>query len=306
MNFVAIDFETANEKRHSPCSLGITVVRDGMIIDEKYWLIRPKEMRFAPMNIMIHGIRPGDVADAKTFDELWPELLPYLEGQLVVAHNASFDMSVLRNTLDLYDIPYPTFDYCCTLIMSKLFYPFLDNAKLNTVSHFLGHELNHHHASSDATACTKILLSIGEELGTKDILTIGEKIGFQLGKVYERDYRTCSRSGGTEISKRALAHKPQMAVVNAKTDYFEGKLVAFTGPLGSMARHEAIKIIEQLGGDYTPSVTLKTNLVITNVKDPYSLSPDQMSTKMRRAMTLIERGQKIDFLTEEAFLSLIR
>lgn len=34
MNFVAIDFETANEKRNSPCSIGIVVVKDGEIVEK--------------------------------------------------------------------------------------------------------------------------------------------------------------------------------------------------------------------------------------------------------------------------------
>ena len=104
MNFIAIDFETANEKRASACSLGITVVKNNKIIEEKYWLIKPKPFRFESRNIIIHGIREEDVINEKEFDELWPEIKPYLENNLVIAHNASFDFSVLRNTLDLYNL----------------------------------------------------------------------------------------------------------------------------------------------------------------------------------------------------------
>lgn len=80
MNFVAIDFETANEKRNSPCSLGLAVIKDNKVVKEKYWLIRPYEFRFQPMNIMIHGIRPSDVESEPEFDALWPEISQYLEG----------------------------------------------------------------------------------------------------------------------------------------------------------------------------------------------------------------------------------
>ena len=50
MNFIAIDFETANEKRASACSLGMTIVKNGQVVDELYYLIKPKELRFSPMN----------------------------------------------------------------------------------------------------------------------------------------------------------------------------------------------------------------------------------------------------------------
>ncbi|CAI2581589.1 hypothetical protein AKUH4B406M_04750 [Apilactobacillus kunkeei] len=39
MNFVAIDFETANNQRASACSLALTVVRDNKVVDEFYTLI---------------------------------------------------------------------------------------------------------------------------------------------------------------------------------------------------------------------------------------------------------------------------
>ena len=56
MNFIAIDFETANEKRASACSLGLVIVKEGQIVDKRYYLIKPKELRFNPMNTRIHGI----------------------------------------------------------------------------------------------------------------------------------------------------------------------------------------------------------------------------------------------------------
>lgn len=306
MNFVAIDFETANEKRNSPCSLGLTIVQDGKIVEEKYWLIRPKEMRFTPINIMIHGIRPSDVEDAPEFDALWPEILPYLENNLVVAHNASFDLSVLRGTLNLYDIPFPNLRYCCTMVMSRHFFCYLPNAKLNTVANHLGFSFNHHHASADATACAYVFLEIAKEVGTTDLSLLSDTVGFNIGTLYEGGYTPAGSLGIGKVSKRREQLEEKKPEVFNDTDYFKDKLVAFTGPLQSMARHEAIGIIEKLGGDYTPSVTLKTNLVITNVKDPMNLDPDQMSTKLRRAMTLIQRGQKIDFMNEAEFLKLVK
>jgi DNA polymerase III subunit epsilon len=101
MDFVAIDFETANEKRSSACAIGLTTVREGQIVDSFSRLIRPPELRFSFWNSKVHGLTENDVKDSPTFDELWPELLPLLENQIVVAHNASFDISVLRHSCGL-------------------------------------------------------------------------------------------------------------------------------------------------------------------------------------------------------------
>ena len=305
MDFVAIDFETANEKRHSPCSLGICVVENNKVVLEKYWLIRPYELRFSPMNIWIHGIREGDVINEKEFDVLWEEIHPLLEGKLVIAHNAAFDMSVLRQTLNVYDLPYPTFDYCCTMVMSKHFYPYLENAKLNTVSKHLGFQFNHHHAGADALACANILLNIAVELNIDNIADLTQCIGVKIGKLFPSGYHAAGSAGGGMISKRASNFCLEKVVPTYKceTNFFKDKIVAFTGPLSSMSRSEAIQLVERCGGDYSPSVTLKTSIVVTGMKDPLSLRPDQMSTKLRRAMELIERGQKICILDEAQFLS---
>lgn len=307
MDFVALDFETANEKRHSPCALGLCVIEKNEVVLEKYWLIKPYELRFSPMNIWIHGIREGDVVDAPTFDVLWDELKPYLEGKLVVCHNASFDISVLRRTLDLYELPYPTFDYCCTMVMSKQFYPYLVNSKLNTVSRYLDFDFNHHHAGSDASACANILLRISEELACDDIATLSELVGFKIGNVFEHGYSPAGSSYGKVISKRGMPCDDGQAPTSStcETDFFRDKIVAFTGPLTSMSRSEAIGWVERCGGDYSPSVTLKTSIVVTGMKDPLTLKPSQMSSKLRRVMELMNRGQKITLLDEASFLALL-
>lgn len=304
MNFVAIDFETANEKRSSPCSLGITVIQNNQIVEEKYWLIRPMENRFAPINIMIHGIRPSDVEDAPEFDVLWPEIKPYLTNQLVVAHNASFDISVLRNTLDFYGIDYPEFHYCCTMNMTKHFYSFLENAKLNTVNKFLGYEFSHHHASADASACANVLIQIANELDTDEIHVIAGKVGVKIGKVYPNGYTTAGSHGPWVTSKRSAttltAHKQQVT-----TDYFHGKYVAFTGPLKSMSRTEAMCLIQENGGYISSTVSRKTNIVVTNAKNISELAPEQMSTKLRKAVNLIEKGFAIHLMDEATFTRIL-
>lgn len=193
MNFIAIDFETANEKRASACSLGITVVKDNKIVEEKYWLIKPKPLRFEARNIIIHGIREEDVINEKEFDELWPEIKSYLENNLVIAYNASFDFSVLRNTLDIYNLEYPKLNYVCTLVASKLFYRYLNNHKLNTVNRHLGYKFNHHHASADATAAANILINMSTELNLNDIEEMAEIVGFKLGHMDDNTYSPCKK-----------------------------------------------------------------------------------------------------------------
>lgn len=302
MNFIAIDFETANEKRDSACSLGLTIVENGKIKEHKYYLIKPRELRFNPINISIHGIRATDVKHEREFDEIWPEIAPYFDQTIVMAHNAAFDFSVLRYTLDAYQIPYPTFSYGCTMIMSRHFFNYLDNAKLNTVSHHLGLAFNHHHASSDAHACAHIILKIQEELKLTDLTELCAQTGLQLGKIYPTGYKPAKSLRKSPTSSR-LPSSPLTPPYALRTDFFKGKTVVFTGGLKSMSRFQAIELISMLGGTVGQSVTKKTNILIVPHQNVYELQVDEMSTKLKKAIQSIYYGQEIIILTEADFLT---
>ncbi len=166
LNFVAMDFETASGKRYSACSLALTIVRNNQVADEFYTLINP-QTPFFWRNVEIHGIHERDVADAPTFPEVWPHIRSFFtDNQLVVAHNATFDNSVLKNTLTHYDIVAPNYLTLDTLKTSRQFFPTLPNHKLNTLCDSLGIPLEHHHnAMDDALACANILLAEATTFG---------------------------------------------------------------------------------------------------------------------------------------------
>lgn len=303
MNFTAIDFETANEKRNSACSIGITRVENDEIIEEKYYLIKPPEMRFLPQNIWIHNIYPEDVENAKNFDKIWPEIKNYLEEELVIAHNAAFDLSVLRNLLDTYNIEYPYLRYACTVILSQNHIEDVKNHKLNTLAEYVGHNFKHHHAGEDALACAEIMLYICKNVGINDLLTLNLKGGLTLGELYPGGYTPCS----SLIKKKNKITKKEafeIKEVNTDTDYFRNKVIVFTGPLNSMKRHEASSIIYKLGGTVGSSVTKKTEVLITGIKNRERINNTYKSTKLRKAEKLISEGQNIEILSEEEFLSL--
>lgn len=304
MDFVAIDFETANEKRNSACSMGITVVENNSIVLEKYFLIRPCEMRFLPMNIWIHGITPEDVEGEKNFAELWEEIKPYIADKFIIAHNAGFDVSVLRNTLDFYGIEYPEFQYACSVVMSKNYYIDLPNHKLNTVSEALGFEFKHHHAGADATAAANILINICKDLNISTIEELALNLGLRIGQVYKGGYSSAGSLGASKKHKKFFDNISK-DVKSSENNIFLHKVVVFTGPLSSMNRMEAMRRIKALGGVIGSSVTKKTNYLITGIKNLESLSYQNKSGKMKKAENLISGGQDIKIMNEDEFLKII-
>lgn len=119
LNFVAIDLETATSVRSSICQIGITEVVDGILQEPKSWLVQPEGNRYDAINIWIHGITPEDTKDSPSFQDVWKEVQPYLQGKTVVAHNTGFDMYALRDAFDEHNMEYPTFDYFCTLRIAR-------------------------------------------------------------------------------------------------------------------------------------------------------------------------------------------
>lgn len=187
MKLVSIDFETANRYRTSPCAVGIVVADEDGIIDEFYSLINPL-MDFDYHNILVHGIQQKDVEDAPTFDEIWPLLDKHLSGNLVVAHNASFDMGVLRSTLDRYELEYPAFDYVCSVGLSKQIWPGLVNYKLNTLAEEKQIGFNHHHALEDARVVIRLLLKAKIEKEITSFKDLVYASNIKCGQLYKEGY----------------------------------------------------------------------------------------------------------------------
>jgi len=158
LNFAAIDFETANKHRTSICSVGIVIVRNGMITDKIYSLIRPEPEWYAYWHTKIHGITKGDTENAKVFPFVWQKIAPEIARLPLVAHNAPFEEGCLREVFRMYQMDYPDYEFHCTCKASrKVFGDLLPNHKLPTVAAHCGYDLTHHHnALADAEACAII------------------------------------------------------------------------------------------------------------------------------------------------------
>lgn len=170
MNFVAMDFETANARPNSACSLALVMVQKDEIVGKYYTLINPQST-FHPQNIRIHHITPEMVVTAPTFKEIWPEIEKIFQPQhLIVAHNAPFDNGVLKACLVSSGLALPQFLSLDTVRTSRKFLPELPNHRLNTCCDYLGISLTQHHdALADSYACAEILLKEAQMFGVEPL-----------------------------------------------------------------------------------------------------------------------------------------
>lgn len=166
LDFIAKDFETATGKRASICEAGICVVKDGKVVETRSWLVRPEDNAYSYWNIQIHGIHPEDTENAPEFPEVWAEILEYLaDTPVLVAHNASFDISCIRKSLEFYNLETPDIDYYCTLRAAHHNYDFGCNSLGYLCEQFDIPEGKHHRAGDDAEMCARLFLQEIKDAG---------------------------------------------------------------------------------------------------------------------------------------------
>lgn len=159
--FLAIDFETANPYRDSACAIGLVRVEGGKIVEKAVHLIQPPYRHFTFTSI--HGISWRDVESAPTFKEVWKKVAPLFDGiEFLAAHNASFDASVLRACCLSSGITAPALPFACTVKLARSHWNIFPT-KLPDVARYLGIQLNHHEALSDALACAQIMIAAQTE-----------------------------------------------------------------------------------------------------------------------------------------------
>jgi len=161
--FAAIDFETANSSRDSACAMALVRVEAGDVAEKRRWLIRPPTATF--YFTAIHGISWSDVRNAPTFADVWSEAARFTaDVGFLAAHNASFDRSVLAACSRRAGLHSPTMPFRCTVQLARRslgIYP----TTLPDVCRRLGIPLRHHDALSDAEACARIVLAVGQASG---------------------------------------------------------------------------------------------------------------------------------------------
>ena len=159
-DFAAIDFETANGRRSSVCSVGIVIVRGGKVVDTFYSLIQPSPNYYTYWTTAVHGLTREDTDGQPQFPEVWAQVCDRIKGLPLVAHNRPFDESCLKAVFEEYGMPYPNYEFHCTLAASRRCLN-LPCHKLHVVAAACGYDLaNHHHALADAEACAAIAMRI--------------------------------------------------------------------------------------------------------------------------------------------------
>lgn len=289
MDFVAIDFETANHLRSSACSIGIAVVKNNEIVETRSFFIKPTPNYYAPMNIRIHGISGKQTDSAKSFLELWnSELRQYFIGRDIVAHNAPFEKSVLNALSEVYGLNIPTDRIYCSLKMARQRLDLL-NYQLDSVCRALGVLFSHHHdAKADAVGCAEIVLKLAQK-SNADCL---DDIYLNVPKK-----QRCT-SNDTLFSE---CHQATEYLVDE--DAVKDKAFCFTGKLSFIQRDIAKIVIEKAGGVFKSGLSSKVDYLV--VGDLSLFGDNYQSEKLKKLESYRKKGSRIEVITEWQFQEIV-
>ena len=285
-SFVGIDFETLYPQRVSACSIGMVKYIDGKIADRFYTLIRPPfdyPGKCGNVLTWIHGLTEEVVRDARTFEELLPEIEHFVDGLPLVAHNACVERACIRDASAFYGVE-TKLDF--ENIYDTLFLSRQVEAKLGISEEGPGtHQLdtvckrfgiagnNHHNALADAEMSGNLMVLF------QKILCEGERVEVVETRTTPRQkYKPEDKVQRTDLE--SIADNP-----------FKNQIVVLTGFAKSDSQEYAHKLNE-LGAVIKDGVNKKTNMLITG----YNAGP----SKMKKAQEL---GVRI--ISEEEFLKII-
>ncbi|MEG0479992.1 MAG: exonuclease domain-containing protein [Clostridium sp.] len=311
-DFITIDFEIANNNYDSACSVGIVGVRDLKIVDEFYSLIKPPTMEFSKENMEINHITPADIIDSPSFPEVWENIKQYFSGNIIIAHNASFDMSVLKNCLKRYNISIPNFTYICSIPISTKACrgQNIGRSLESRCKHFDIDIINHHNALDDSKSCASLVLASISKTNRKSFesfcrtyasLPFKNFIDLEERTTFPNKTKGKSKFNNVNISEVVAT------VENIDSSHeFYNKNIVFTGNLKAISRKDAMSAVVNLGGILKSTVSKKTDYLIVGKQDESIVGYKGRSTKEIKASQLIKEGCNINILKENHFLEALK
>ncbi|AQS11518.1 DNA polymerase III PolC-type [Clostridium saccharobutylicum] len=151
--------------------IGIMKVKDGKVIDKFSTFVNPKKP--IPLRVVeVTNITDDMVRNAETIDKVFPKMLEFIEGSVLVAHNAEFDINFLKHNARVLGHDFD-FTYIDTLTLAQdIFYDF-KSYKLGRIAKNLGIKVEvAHRALDDVDTTVKVFNIMIEKLKERGAQTI--------------------------------------------------------------------------------------------------------------------------------------
>lgn len=286
--------------------------------------MRPPEGfdHFDPRNVQIHRITPEMVEGRPRFGELFGDMAMFIGSDVLVAHNASFDLGVIRSALEVSELSGPAYDFACTVKLARRSYE-LDSYSLPFVAEAAGAPMtNHHDAGADASACASIMIDISRKCAVRSVARAAESLQVAMGhaaaySVGDPLSKATSDAQGWARSGHQVPMQPEWALWPQEGDNptpnpaadpsnpLWGETVVFTGNLG-ISRQDAKDRAAEMGAQTASRVTRATTVLVAGDGFvPADLRNGRLTGKAKKVIRMRETGLPVSVLSEGEFLQMV-
>lgn len=282
MDFVALDFETANPRLSSICQIGATRFSGGEPVETLCTYVEPQDY-FHPMNVSVHGICEATVAGAPTFAQAHGDLHDLIGDAIVVTHTG-FDRTALHRACEMHALPPAVCRWLDSSMVVRRAWPQFARSGygLGNVAAFLDLAFKHHDAGEDSRVTGQIVVQAVRHTG------------ISLEDWLVRVRQPFAPSDGEPIARAGDRSGP-----------LAGEVIVFTGAL-TLPRREAAQLAAEAGMDVADAITKRTTILVVGDQDLDRLADGQTkSSKHRKAESLIASGQPIRIVSEADFEALV-
>lgn len=290
-SYIVLDVETPNRNNNRISQIGLIEICNGTIKNDYSSLINP-ETGFDQINTKLTNISSEDVMQAPTFIDYWPRIKTLFESNIVVAHNASFDLNVLYKTLFHYKIEFPKIQYICTYEQAMKDMMELPKYSLADLSkHFGILQDNAHNAHDDAYTCHQIF----EKMKISGLIFSPKLfIAPDISVLSEADKLVHEPNPNKDNLTVEIPYS-EPSRINIKEQRF-----VLTGIFSTIPRKDFISYIENNGGTVTSSVSGRTNYLLVGNKPEPAWAHGNYGKKIEKAIDLRNQGKENPIILKES------
>jgi DNA polymerase-3 subunit epsilon len=286
-DYVVVDLETTGLDPHYDeiIEIGALKVKGGLIVDQYNTLVKP-DNEVDDFITSLTGITNEMLKKAPKIDSVLPEFLSFLGSEVLVAHNANFDVNFLfDNCKNILNASFSN-NFIDTMRMSRHLFKDFKNHKLRTlIENFKIGDIVSHRSISDCMHTYKCYEYMKNHIESNNI-----------------DFNALTKSSFSTVKAKDITTKVEL--FNTSHPFYD-KTCVFTGTLEKVQRKEAMQLVADLGGVCVDGVNKKVDFLILGNNDYCASIKDGKSNKQKKAEQYILEGYDITIISENVFYEIL-
>lgn len=300
-----LDFETMNEYTNSPCEVAVSLIKDLEISKVFSTYINPPNNKYSSSNAKIHKISKEVIMKSPTFKEVYPQIVSLIESaQIVIAHNANFDISVFNSTIETYELKKQNFIYIDSVNLFKYFHGNRSVSMNSLCDLYDIKKENLHSAKYDVHALSTMLIKLAKSQNTRSILELIQS----MKKQYIRfsDLTTIQKSISNFTFNSTNVNISDVNKIEPEINNLQltDKSIVFTGEF-EIPKSELMTLVRKNGAIVRSVVSPRTHILVEGLQDEKYTDENGLVSKQRKARDLIKKGVPIQLITEKELINLI-